>query len=162
MKSIFPTLLYGLFLGIFWMAATGQYSLPNYTVGSLLGVVVCLVSGRRPHFGIERPSLLAALRLSAVFVLLSLKSSLQIARDVLSPKSRVDAAVVALPLDLQERFPRMLLACLITLTPGTLAVELDRKGDCLFVHCLYADEAEHQIASLKEQYEKPLLRIFRS
>jgi multicomponent K+:H+ antiporter subunit E len=61
---------------------------------------------------------------------------------------------------LQQQLPRLLFACLISMTPGTMSVGLDPDRGILLVHLLDAPDADAAIREMKETFEQPLIRIF--
>jgi multicomponent K+:H+ antiporter subunit E len=52
------------------------------------------------------------------------------------------------------------LASIITMTPGTLSVDLSPDRRHLLVHALHLDDPAALIASVKTRYEQPLIAIF--
>ena len=76
------------------------------------------------------------------------------------PPAQLRPALIALPLDLDDAFAIAVLAATITLTPGTISLELIPDQHQLRIHCLdVADEAA-LIAALKSRYETPLKVMF--
>jgi multicomponent Na+:H+ antiporter subunit E len=106
----------------------------------------------------------SGIRLAGIFFAELVKGSLRIARDVLSPKPKVRPGIVALPLDAETDLEITLLANLISLTPGTLSLDVSEDRTLLFVHALYADpdEADALCAHLKHTLERPVLQTLRS
>mgnify|MGYP002064925054 CR=1 FL=1 len=84
-------------------------------------------------------------------------ANLRMAVTVLSPRLAIRPAVVAIPLDIRSNAEITLLANLITLTPGTLVVDI--RGDSLFIHWINVTEtdpvaATREIAGRFEKYLK--------
>jgi multicomponent Na+:H+ antiporter subunit E len=73
------------------------------------------------------------------------KSNLSLAAVVLSPALPLNPGIVKVRTKLQSRMGRMLLANSITLTPGTLTVELD--GEWLYVHWVTVDSTDSAVAT---------------
>ena len=73
------------------------------------------------------------------------KSNLSVAAIVLSPALPVSPGIVKVRTKLKSRMGRMLLVNSITLTPGTLTVELD--GEWLYIHCVTVDSADIETAT---------------
>jgi len=61
-------------------------------------------------------------------------ANLRVARLVLGPRARLHPAIVALPLDVQSDLAIQLLAATITLTPGTLSLDVSSDRRTLYVH----------------------------
>ena len=63
-----------------------------------------------------------------------LLANLRVAWLVLRPRGRLRPAIVALPLDVQSDLAIQLLAATITLTPGTLSLDVASDRRTLYVH----------------------------
>lgn len=99
--------------------------------------------------------------LLAVFFLKELLvASLKIAFDVITPKYLFKPAVLALPLEARSDIEITILANLITLTPGTLSIDISEDRTILYVHSLYGDR-ETVKENIKNGFEKKLLKITR-
>jgi multicomponent K+:H+ antiporter subunit E len=103
---------------------------------------------------------LPALRLLGVVVCDIVIASIDVAKLVLGPTGRIKPAFIEVPLDLQDPFVGTLLASIVSLTPGTVSIDIDRSRWVLQVHALNVDDREAVIKAIKTRYEKPLKEIF--
>lgn len=79
--------------------------------------------------------------------------ALRIARDVLSPAPKLSPVLLHVPVDLPSDLHRLVLAALVSMTPGTLSVDEADDGRILLVHSLYGGEdPEAEIHHIQEQY----------
>lgn len=86
--------------------------------------------------------------------------ALRIAWDVLRPSPQLSPTFLRIPVDLDSRRQRILLANLITMTPGTLAVDEFDDGKTILVHSLYAgDDPAAEIHSIKKNFESIVRRV---
>jgi multicomponent Na+:H+ antiporter subunit E len=90
-------------------------------------------------------------------------SNLRVAYDILTPTHYMRPGVIAVPLDARTDAEITLLANLITLTPGTLSLDLSADRRVLYVHAMYidnddVDEARRQI---KKGLERRVLELLR-
>lgn len=131
-----------LILLISWMAWSGIYK--PLLIG--LGVFSCLLSlwaASRMGFFRHAMPVRALLRLPALWWWLLqevIKSSLEVARVVLSPSLPIQPELVELVTSEKTDSGRVILGNAITLSPGTVTIDLDE--DRLLVHCLTAASAE--------------------
>jgi multicomponent K+:H+ antiporter subunit E len=65
-----------------------------------------------------------------------------------------------IPLDLRHPFSTTLLASIITLTPGTVSVNLSGDRRSLLIHGLAVADPEAAARRVKQRYERPLMEIF--
>ncbi|HDP75318.1 MAG TPA: hypothetical protein ENN49_05525 [Bacteroidales bacterium] len=85
-----------------------------------------------------------------------------VVREVLSLKSRIQAGIISMPLDVKSDIEITILASLISLTPGTLSIEVSEDKTYLFIHAMNIPEGDvDKIKSqLKNGFERRVQRIF--
>ena len=118
-----------------WSMLWSDWSVANVVSGLLVSLAVVTVfrSGRRGTVTV-RP--LRATKLLVVFAVELVKSTFTVARAVIAPRHRVHAGIIAVPLRGCSDAIATLIADLISLTPGTLTVEVSRDPLVLYVHAL--------------------------
>jgi multicomponent Na+:H+ antiporter subunit E len=89
------------------------------------------------------------------------KANLEVAYDVITPKFYMKPGIVRIELDAQTDLEITLLANLITLTPGTLSLDVSDDRKVLYVHAMYIRDKEQFVHSIKNGFEKRLLEILR-
>lgn len=106
------------------------------------------------------PSLM---NLSIYFVKELLVANFRVAYDVVTPITYMRPCIVALPLDAKTDIEITILACMISLTPGTLSLALSEDKSILFVHAITFKKMDPEAIKreLKEGFEKKLLKITR-
>lgn len=146
----------GLLCG-FWLLMVPVLKAYYLVLGLLLSVVIT-VFWRRELFppGSKlrlRPGQVTGLMIYLVHLLWNvLLASLQVARIVLSRRLTISPGFIVLKTTLERDMSRVLYANSITLTPGTISIDL--QGDRLFVHALTAEGAKEVI----DWYMEDMLR----
>jgi multicomponent Na+:H+ antiporter subunit E len=192
--------LLNILLALTWGMATGQFTVPNLTLGFALGYLILRfaqrVLGPSDYFAKVPQVLRFVLRyLWELFL-----ANLRVANDVLvpgafsskggvrvtpagprDPRGRVAPSlqdslraplaagsyvcpgVVAIPLDARTDTEITLLANLITLTPGSVSLDLSEDRRVLYVHAMYIDggDVEAYRRSVKEGLERRVLELLR-
>jgi multisubunit Na+/H+ antiporter MnhE subunit len=69
-------------------------------------------------------------------------ANLYIAYDILTPRLRINPGVIEVDMELKSNFGMLLCSNLVSMTPGTLSMDLDREKNILLVHLLYMDRKE--------------------
>ena len=84
-------------------------------------------------------------------------------RLVLRPgmKAQLHPAIIAFPLTVTSDAEITLLANLITLTPGTLSLDVSDDRQFLFIHAIDVIDREAFIRDLKDGFERHVLEVFR-
>lgn len=85
----------------------------------------------------------------------------QVARDLLTPGMDTTPGVAAVPLRCRTRTELTILSNLITLTPGTVTIEVDRYGHVLYVLDIYAPEHPDGLRAQVHATETRMLRMLR-
>jgi multicomponent K+:H+ antiporter subunit E len=89
-------------------------------------------------------------------------ANLQVAVLILGPASRWRPAFVRVPLELRSDFAVTVLASTVTLTPGTVSVDVEQGPDgrrVLVVHALRCTDEAELVASIRQRYERRLSEI---
>ena len=80
---------------------------------------------------------------------------------VLSPKMDLKPGIFAYPLKVDRDFEITLLANLITLTPGTLSVDVSDDRRILYVHALDCSDPDQTRRDIAEGFERKIMEAFR-
>lgn len=149
-------------LSVVWAFVTGTFTLLNLLLGALIGVGAGYFLRER----IERPHLLRRLGRVASLALLFLTelalSAWRVAILVISPNmnKRIAPAIIAYPLTVQTDIQITLLANLVTLTPGTLSVDVSDDRSVLYIHVLEMHDREETIAGIRDGFETKIIEVF--
>ncbi|HEV2517443.1 MAG TPA: Na+/H+ antiporter subunit E [Devosia sp.] len=150
-------------LALGWATATGSFTLPNLMLGALVSAA-CLFVVRSY---VSRPNLLPrALRIVALgwlFISELVASALRVARLVLRPdlNAHIRPAIIAFPLSLSRDAEITLLANLITLTPGTLSVDVSEDRRFLYIHAIHVTDRAAFIKEIASGFEAKVAGVFR-
>lgn len=149
------TLIWPGLLLLFWIILSEKLNVEVLMIGI---VISALVYFPNRHFFPSGGLKIRKLPLYALYLLLLLKeivlANISVAGIVMSPKMNISPCIVRLKTQLKSNLHRVILANSITLTPGTLTVQLTE--DELIVHCLIKGYIPDLIHS---KFEKLLLKI---
>ncbi len=149
-------------LAVIWAAVTGNFSGINLLFGGIAGGVVVLLlrSTLVRRNGLRRWSRIVSL--AVLFLYEMFLSASRVAIEVLRPdvREKLRPAIVAVPLTVKSDGEITLLANLITLTPGTLSIDVSPDRSMLFVHVLTLDDREALIAGIAQGFERKVREVF--
>jgi multicomponent Na+:H+ antiporter subunit E len=144
-----------------WVLITGDASLGNAVVGFGISFLLLLwlwpQAGRASYFRRGPKSLAFA----AYFATQLVKSSLQVAREVVARQPRRKPAIVSVPLTATTDAEVTLLMALITLTPGTVVIDHDPSRHRMLIHAMFADQPDQVKQQIKDGFEKRVLEVLR-
>lgn len=154
-------LLGNLLLALAWTALRGEFSLVNLVTGQVLGylILLSLVKG-----GVLSPSpyigrVHLALGLAAFFLWELVRANLRLALDVATPRFQMKPGILAIPLDATSDAEILLLAMLINLTPGSVALDVSDDRKVMYVHVMYIDSPDAARAEIKYGFERRVRQL---
>lgn len=148
-------------LAIGWAAATGSFTVANLLLGALIGgVCLFLIRGRIGGTRFWRRAL-RVMSLAWLFVVELITSAVRVGLLVLRPRLDLRPALIAFPLTVTRDVEITLLANLVTLTPGTLSVDVSADRKFLLIHAIDVTDREALIRSIREGLEKKVMEACR-
>ena len=154
--------LAALVLALMWAAVTGTFTFGNLLLGGAVGFIALWLMRDR----VARPTLFKrfsrAVSLALLFLYELLLSAFRVAILVLRPdmKRHLKPAIVAFPLRVASDPEIALLANLITLTPGTLSVDVSNDRKTLYVHAISVPDRDSLIADIANGFEAKIMEVF--
>lgn len=158
-RRAFPAPILSLVLFVAWLLLNGV-SAGHAVLGAALAIAVPWLTERAR---VDRPRVSSwptIVGLALVVLRDIVVSNVQVARLILGPERRIAPRFVWLPLTIRDPHGIVTLAGIITMTPGTLSADLTDDHRFLLVHALNAGDEAILIATIKQRYEAPLIRIF--
>lgn len=155
--------LVNVILAAFWAAISGEITLGRLLLGFLFGYMVLLVS-RRAFGPTKYFTKIRRFVSLVVFLVYSLiLASLRLTLDILTPTHRMQPGIIAVPLEAKTDAEISLLTNLISLTPGTLSLDVSEDRSTLFVHVMYiaSGDVDRVRRMIKQNWERRVLELLR-
>jgi multicomponent Na+:H+ antiporter subunit E len=154
-------ILLNVVLAFLWMFIKVSYEPISFIKGYIFGLLVIFVLRR--YFGSRfyLSRLWSFIKLIFIFIKELILSNIAIVKVVLKPKLDMRPAIFAMDTDLTKDWQITLLSSLITLTPGTLVIDVSEDNKTLFIHAMNIGEVEDEINSIKNSFEKAILEVSR-
>ncbi|MCM3033975.1 MULTISPECIES: Na+/H+ antiporter subunit E [unclassified Niallia] len=154
-------ILLNVLLGFMWMVMTVSFEPVAFFKGYLFGLLILYIFRNffSSRFYLFR--ILAVLNLTYIFIRELISSNIAVVKTVLKPKLDMKPGIFAYPTILEKNWEITILANLITLTPGTLVIEVSPDNKILYVHALDINDAQESIDSIKNTFEKAILEVGR-
>lgn len=148
---------------IFWLLITFRFTLPNIVIGSAASLLCSLIFGRY-YFRSVRKFLEPHRYLWFVvylfhFIIACIKANFDVAYRVLHPSMPIRPGIVKVKTSLKSGFAKTLLANSITMTPGTITVDI--VDDVFYIHWIYvrSDDPGDYPGLITEKFEKYIKRF---
>ncbi|MGR3765569.1 Na+/H+ antiporter subunit E [Rossellomorea sp. NS-SX7] len=154
-------ILLNFFLAFVWMFLSVSFTAQSFLIGFILGLLVIFAFRR---FFTSRFYLLrvgAVVSLLFLFIKELILANISVLKVVLKPKLDFQPGIFALPTELKTDWEITLLANLITLTPGTLVVDVSFDNKVLYIHAIDIADVDEAIDEIKNSFEKAIMEVSR-
>ncbi|WP_226036974.1 Na+/H+ antiporter subunit E [Aquibacillus saliphilus] len=148
-------------IAVMWMFLSESYTFSAFISGYLIGILLLLVLQRFIPDSFYMKRVFNVLKLVLLFLKELILSNLEIVKHVYSPKLEIEPGIFALPTELKSNWEITMLANLITLTPGTLAVAISDDNSIIYIHAMDLADTEESIRSIKDTFEKAIMEVTR-
>lgn len=150
-----------LFLAAGFCAVLGQLNMSGFLAGFTIGYLALWVT--RPLY---EPTLYFTkvskiLRLAGYFIWQLIISNFRVLWDVITPNHISKPGIIGVPLDATSDLEIMLVANLVSLTPGTLSLDISPDRSTLYVHVMFLDDVEAMRLEIKQGIEQRVLEVIR-
>ncbi|MDQ7728432.1 Na+/H+ antiporter subunit E [Halomonas sp. SpR8] len=153
--------IWNLLLGLAWVLLSGDFTGLNLLVGLIFGYITLILiepqldslkgyPARVPRF----------LGFIGFFLKELIQANLRVAFDIVTPPWHMKPGVIAMPLSARTEIEITMVANLISLTPGTLSLDVSDDRKVLYIHAMFLDDEEELRRNLKEM-EHRALELFR-
>lgn len=153
-------LLVNILLALVWATLTGNMAVKNLALGFLLGYFVLFTVRNALGTRLYSRRVYRAVAFLFYFIWELLMANLRVALDVIAPKDRIRPALLAIPLDSTTDVEITTLANLITLTPGTMTLDVSTDRTVMYIHDMHVQHADDSRQKIKK-LERKLLEVLR-
>ena len=159
-ERVLPQPILTLVIAALWAMLASDASGGTLLLGLAVGLIIPMFTsgfwpGRPQTFRIW-----AAIKLMFVVFYDIVVANISVARIILGNVDAIKSKFVDLPLDTDDPFVATILGSIITLTPGTLSIDIDMDARVVHIHGLDVADKSLLIADIKARYEAPLKEIF--
>lgn len=152
---------WNILLALAWVALTGNFGGLNFTFGFALGyAVLAITQTQLPAMSGYAQRLPRVLRFTGFFIKELVKANFKVAFDILTPPWHMQPGVIRFPLEAKTDFEITMVANIISLTPGTLSLDVSDDNRVLFIHAMFLQDEKQLFAELHE-VERRLLEVLR-
>jgi multicomponent Na+:H+ antiporter subunit E len=153
------TFLLNILLALAWAALLGEFTQTNFLAGFVLGYITLWIM----QYVMSSSSYFIKVKHIITFISYFLweliQANVRVAYSVLAPFDSMRPGVVAIPLDIKSDLQITLLANLITLTPGTLSLDVSDDRRVLYVHAMHVHDLEQFKKTIKEGFERKVREV---
>lgn len=153
--------LANLFIAFLWMLLQDNWGVLTFLSGYLVGLFILFMVRRYLASNFYPATLLKAINLLLVFLQELLMSGIMVAKQILQPRLNLTPGIFKLETDLEADVEVTLLAMLITLTPGSVVIEISPDNKSLYIHGLNLPESVEAVNKSKLRFEEKIKKVTR-
>lgn len=153
-------ILANLLLALAWVGLNGRFTLETLVTGAVIGRIVLLVlatGGVVPKTEVRRVE--QAFALLGYLLWQIVLANIRLTADVLSIRHRMKPGVIRLPLSVTSDGEILLLAAMINITPGSVALDVSADRRSMYVHVMHITTVEEAKREIKEGFERRILDL---
>jgi multicomponent Na+:H+ antiporter subunit E len=154
-------LILNLLIGVIWMFLSESYSFASFVVGFVIGAALLFLLNRFIPDSYYFKQVKAIFYLIFLFIKELIMANIEVLKWVYKPKLDFQPGIIALPIDVKKNWEITLLANLITLTPGTLSVDVSRDQQYIYIHAIDLPDVNETIVGIKDTFEKAIREVTR-
>lgn len=154
-------LLINLILALVWMLLHDVWDGLNFLIGFIIGLAIIFTMRRffpQPFYGKKVWNLF---KLFVVFVMELYKSGIVVIRQITQPKLTIQPGIIKVQTKLIGEWELTTISCLLTLTPGSVVMEVDPEKGIMYVHAMDVGEQKDYILDTLSAFEKAILEVTR-
>jgi len=151
-----------LVLAVVWAALSGELTIASLLVGFVVGYVT--LWAMEPLFPASRycSKVIGLVQLALFFIWELLVSSIKVAWSVVTPLRHSKPGIISVPLDVSSDTEITVLGNLVSLTPGSLSLDVSDDRKHLVVHAMFIENPDDYRRELKKGMEHRVREALRS
>jgi len=155
-------ILLNVLLALTWMFLSVSFKPTTFIVGYLLGLLMLFMLRKSFSSRFYMDRLWAVIKLASLFLKELIMSNFSVLKLIVQPTMPIRPAIFAMPTVLEHDWEITLLSSLITLTPGTVVIDISDDNKTLYIHSLDFEDIDEAIDSIHNTFEKAILEVSRS
>ncbi|HEX5564265.1 MAG TPA: Na+/H+ antiporter subunit E [Sporosarcina sp.] len=156
-------LLLNLFIAFLWMTLMDEDELrfTTFFAGFLVGIGIIFFMHRffGTQFYLRR--LFSSFKLLLIFISELTQSSIVVLRQILSPELKIKPGIFKYETVLKSDVEVTMLSLLLTLTPGSVVMEVSPEGNTLYIHAMDVEQSRAGLIKQLKNFEKAIMEVTR-
>lgn len=153
--------LINIFIAFLWMFLQDEWSFLTFLGGYIVGIIVLIMLRRFFPTTLYLVGFLALIKLFVVFIHELITSSVLVIKQVLGPRTKISPGIITLETELETPLEVTLLALLLSLTPGSVVMEVSPDNKKFYIHAMDIPESSEAVFRAQHKFEKAIKEVTR-
>ncbi|WP_158737498.1 Na+/H+ antiporter subunit E [Alteribacillus sp. YIM 98480] len=154
-------LIINLIIAVIWMFLNNAWTVSGLVSGYVIGLGILFLLRNFFPSRFYFIGVMAILKLIVIFLKELILSSFEVMGQIMQPKLNIQPGIFAMDIELKQEWEVTVLSCLITLTPGTLVVNVSPDNKTLYIHAMHLPDVEKAKRDIKNTFEKAIQGVSR-
>lgn len=152
-------ILINLLIAILWVFLNSNFTVGSFIFGYLMGIILLFVLRYFFEFDFYLRRVWAFIKLCILFAVELTKANVDMVRVVLRPRLDHKPGIIAVRTKLETELEISLLAALISLTPGTIAMDFSDDNKTLYIHAIDVEDEDEFRDDIHNSFERAILEV---
>lgn len=152
-------ILLNMFIALTWMFLSVSFKPTTFIIGYLIGLFMIYILRKSFSSRFYMTRVWAVVKLIVLFLKELILSNFSVLKLIVKPEMPIRPAIFAMPTVLEKDWEITLLSSLITLTPGTVVIDISDDNKTLYIHTIDFEDVDDAINSIKNTFEKAILEV---
>lgn len=155
--------LLNLFIALLWVLFKDEdiFRFPTFVAGFMIGIAIVLLMHRFFGGKFYLIRLYAIIKLVLIFISETLQSAVPVIKEVLKPTINIKPGIFRYETILDTEWEVTTLALLLTLTPGSVVMEVTPEGNVFYVHAMDIVRFRGDLEKSLARFEKAIMEVTR-
>lgn len=156
-------LLLNIFIAFLWMLLIDEdhINASTFFAGFLVGIGIIFLMHRFFGTGFYLQRVYTTFKLLLIFIRELIQSSVLVLKQILSPKLKIQPGIFRHETVLKSDLEITMISLLLTLTPGSVVMEVSPEGNVLYIHAMDVENERDAILSQLKNFEKAIMEVTR-
>jgi multicomponent Na+:H+ antiporter subunit E len=146
-------------LAVIWCMLHNSFYPATFIIGYLLAWASTSMFKVITEYKMYRMNIWEALKLFVVFIKEMIVANFQIAYIIITPSMNIRPGLIEYPLDIRNEGAIVLLANMISLTPGTLSIDISSDRRFIYIHAMVMETPDALKRQIKNTFESRIQRM---
>lgn len=153
--------LLNLFIAFLWVLFKDEFRYETFIAGFLVGTIIVFLMRRffGGRFYLHR--LYSAIVLVIIFIIETMLSAVAVIKQILRPRIDIKPGIFKYETVLRGEWEVPLLAMLLTLTPGSVVMEVTPEGNVFYIHAMDIERHQADLERSLARFEKAIMEVTR-
>lgn len=152
-----------LFIALLWVLFKDEdyFRFQTFVAGFLVGIGIVFLMRR--FFGVRfyLHRLFSVFKLFLIFIMETLLSAITVIKQIVSPQINIKPGIFRYETILRGEWEVTTLALLLTLTPGSVVMEVTPEGNVFYIHAMDIERFRGDLERSLAKFEKAIMEVTR-